>query len=83
MRCQAATAKTTSYATQPAGVEVVNILDFRHLQQHIWGAAKASWGDGSSRTKTWSKKQIDTVLEKKIYGVVSIGKLAGDTKATA
>ena len=48
----------------PAGVEAVDILDFRHLQQHIWGAAKASWGDGSSRTKKWSKKQIDTVLEK-------------------
>jgi len=48
----------------PAGVEVVDILDFRHLQQHIWGAAKASWGEGSSRTKAWSKKQIDTVLEK-------------------
>ena len=46
----------------PASVEVVDILDFRHLQQHIWAAAKASWGDGSSRTKTWSKKQIDTVL---------------------
>ena len=45
-------------------IEVVDILDFRHLQQHIWGAAKASWGDGSSRTKKWSKKQIDTVLEK-------------------
>jgi hypothetical protein len=48
----------------PAGIEVVDILDFRHLQQHIWGAAKASWGEGSSRTKAWSKKQIDTVLEK-------------------
>ena len=48
----------------PADVEVVDILDLRHLQQHIWGAAKASWGDGSSRTKTWSKHQIDTVLEK-------------------
>ena len=29
-----------------------------------WGAAKASWGDGTSRTKAWSKQQIDTVLEK-------------------
>ena len=48
----------------PAGVEVVDILDFRHVQRHIWGAAKASWGDGSSRTKKWSKKQIDTVLDK-------------------
>lgn len=42
----------------------MDILDFRHLQQHIWGAAKASWGEGSSRTKTWSKKQVEMVLGK-------------------
>jgi hypothetical protein len=47
----------------PAGVEVVDILDFRHLQQHIWAAAKACWGDGNARTKAWCMEQIDSVLE--------------------
>jgi len=47
----------------PPDVQVVDILDFRHLQQHIWTAAKACWGDGSRRTKTWAKQQTDTVLE--------------------
>jgi len=47
----------------PPDVQVVDILDFRHLQQHIWTAAKACWGEGSRRTKTWAKQQTDTVLE--------------------
>ena len=48
----------------PDGVEVVDILDFRHFQEHIWGAAKAAWGDSSPRTKAWANKQIDTLLNK-------------------
>ena len=48
----------------PEGVEVIDILDFRHLQQHIWGAAKAAWGDHSDRTEAWAKQQIDAVLNK-------------------
>ena len=33
----------------PADVEVVAILDLRHLQQHIWGAAKCSSSGWVSR----------------------------------
>jgi hypothetical protein len=45
-----------------ASVEVVDILDFRHFQEHIWGAAKAAWGDSSPRTKAWANKQCHTLL---------------------
>ena len=48
----------------PPSVQVLDILDFRHFQQHVWTAAKACWGEGSARTKTWAHKQIDRVLAK-------------------
>ena len=48
----------------PPSAQVFDILDFRHFQQHVWGAAKACWGESSARTKTWAQKQIDQVLAK-------------------
>ena len=47
----------------PARVEVIDILDLRHFQEHVWGAAKASWGQNSPRTRAWARQQIDAVLQ--------------------
>ncbi len=33
------------------------LLDFYHLSEHVWDAAKACWGD-SAEAKTWASKQL-------------------------
>ena len=47
----------------PERVEVFDILDVRHFQEHVWDAAKACWGQNSPRTRTWARQQVDAVLE--------------------
>ncbi len=45
----------------PECVTVFDILDVRHFEEHVWTAARACWGERSSRTKAWATKQIDAV----------------------
>ena len=50
--------------TLPAQVQVFDILDLRHFEEHVWDAAKACWGEGSAQTKAWAETQITEVLNK-------------------
>lgn len=45
----------------PDHVNVFDILDIRHLEEHVWTAARKCWGDDSPRTKRWAIQQIEAV----------------------
>jgi hypothetical protein len=36
------------------------LLDFYHLSEHVWDAAKACWGD-SAEAKTWATRQLHDI----------------------
>lgn len=42
----------------------VQILDFWHASAWVWKVAKAIWGEGSGRARTWAEQQIDDQLSR-------------------
>ena len=38
-------------------VEVIEIVDFFHAVEHLWGVANAVFGTGNARAATWAKRQ--------------------------
>ena len=45
----------------PDRVNVVEILDIRHLEEHLWKGAEAVFGEGNPQAKSWARKQADAV----------------------
>ena len=48
----------------PQRIRFVSILDVRHLEEHVWTAAKAVWGERHPKTRAWATAQVREVRER-------------------
>jgi hypothetical protein len=47
------------------------ILDFSHVKQYLWDAAKLIYGDGSAFVRPWVKEQEDLLFADKVEQVIN------------
>ncbi len=43
------------------GPERTEIVDYFHLTEHVWTAARALWGEASPATTTWARSALDAL----------------------
>lgn len=61
-------------ADQFAGA--MECLDFYHASQHVWGFAKACWGEGEPKGEAWAKKEVHELRHGDAEGMIRrMGKL--------
>jgi len=58
-----AAAWTWNTVAERCPAHVVEVLDFYHASEHLWGLARAIWGEGSRRAKPWVSEQEARLLE--------------------
>ncbi len=49
----------------------VQILDFYHAVEHLWGVARTRFGEGSEGAKTWMRLQKERLLDDKVGEVLA------------
>lgn len=62
----------------------VEIVDFYHAAEHLWTVARAVYGEGTVRAKTWAETQIERLQKKGVKPVRrALGRLRAKTPAAA
>ena len=60
----------------------VEILDYYHAMEHLWGCANVLFGEGSDETKKWVEQQKKLLLDDKVEQVIrSLVKLQAKYRA--
>jgi len=57
--------------TQTNFSRAVQIVDWTHASEHVWGVGKALFGEGTSETQTWVETQLDTLWTGAVQKVIT------------